>query len=40
MWVRQVLADHEAERYMRFSGEDDKKSEEVKYEWEDDILPQ
>ncbi|XP_062231167.1 TATA box-binding protein-associated factor RNA polymerase I subunit B isoform X2 [Phragmites australis] len=40
MWARQVLADHEtAERYMRFGGGDDKKSDDVKYEWEDDILP-
>uniref|UniRef100_A0A0A9DPV2 Rrn7/TAF1B N-terminal cyclin domain-containing protein n=1 Tax=Arundo donax TaxID=35708 RepID=A0A0A9DPV2_ARUDO len=41
MWARKVLAEHEAaERYMRFSSGDDKKSDDVKYEWEDDILPQ
>ncbi|KAL6630974.1 hypothetical protein ACP70R_028314 [Stipagrostis hirtigluma subsp. patula] len=38
MWARQLLADHEAVEYKKQYG-DDKKPEEVKYEWEDDILP-
>lgn len=41
MWVRQVLANHEAAgREKRSIGGDNKEPDEVKYEWEDDTVAQ